>query len=465
MKRSVPRTSSAWLAAARPLAIAALASVLALTVLSSPAGAESTSQATRTQTASDTAKSTNCPKGSVAGATSNQVTVGATILTLNEGSLTNSSFGLPSIQGQENDWNLVAKSINKSGGAGCRKIVMKYYQVNPADSAGAQQVCLNIVADHPYILLDTGALTEVGTGNCIPTHQIPLVSNYLTKDELTKYHPYYLQVGDLPEDTVHNGTLGLKQLGYFGPSKGFKKVGLLYHNCSPDLIDAQQAALAAARVPKSKIVDYNLGCPTSGVDTPASFEQAVLSFKKAGVSAVIPVEIVDLGPFTQIAQQQNFKPQYLFAENDVPTSVATGANAPNPSNFDGAVDVVGAGYGEQTTPGFQPSGGTKKCNAIFSAVGEPNVYKQSDGYGGLVCDYLWYVQVLLNHATQLKSNTLANTMNSMGTVNFSYPLAPIDFSAAPHGSGYGVSYWRAVDYHASCKCWQVPNPTFNKPFP
>ena len=26
-----------------------------------------------------------------------------------------------------------------------------------------------------------------------------------------------------------------------------------------------------------------------------------------------------------------------------------------------------------------------------------------------------------------------------------------------------MSYWRALYYHASCKCWQVPDPTFNKP--
>jgi hypothetical protein len=53
-------------------------------------------------------------------------------------------------------------------------------------------------------------------------------------------------------------------------------------------------------------------------------------------------------------------------------------------------------------------------------------------------------------------------MHKIGTVVFSYPFAPINFSGSPAGSAYGLSEWRAVYYHASCKCWQVPDPAFNK---
>ena len=76
---------------------------------------------------------------------------------------------------------------------------MKFYHVNPVDGAAAQQACLTIAADHPYIVLDSGALIEVGASNCIPAHQIPLASGYLTAAELTKYAPYYLQIGGTPE--------------------------------------------------------------------------------------------------------------------------------------------------------------------------------------------------------------------------------------------------------------------------
>lgn len=255
--------------------------------------------------ASGAGNASGCPKESARGATSNTVTAAVTVINLSIGSLNNSTYGIPSVQDQEDDWNLVADDINKSGGAGCRKIETKFYRVNPGDPAAAQQVCLNIAAAHPYIVLDSGALTEAGYGNCIPAHKTALASGYLTQDELKKYHPYYLQIGAIPEDTIRTGTLGLNQLGDFGPAKNFKKIGVLYHTCAGSLIAAQRAALAEAGVPSSKIVSYSLGCPSTE-DTPAALEQAVLSFKNAGVSSVTAPEITDFGVFTQIAKQQNF---------------------------------------------------------------------------------------------------------------------------------------------------------------
>jgi hypothetical protein len=193
-------------------------------------------------------------------------------------------------------------------------------------------------------------------------------------------------------------------------------------------------------------------------------EQAVLNFKNAGVSDVMMLEVIDGGLFTQVAQEQHYKPQYLYAENDVATNVSKGANAPNATNLNGAVDVLGGAYGEQSTPGYVPSGGTKKCNAVYAADGKPPVYTQTTGYPGLVCDYLWFVQALLAHASSVHAGNFPQDMKSMGTVAFSYPFAPTDFSAAPKGATYGVAYWRAAYYHASCHCWQVPNPTFHQPF-
>jgi hypothetical protein len=392
------------------------------------------------------------------------VTVAATVINISGGSLSNATFGVPPADEQKADWNLVADSINRAGGAGCRQINLKIYTVNPVDASGAQRTCLDIAASRPYLVLDPGVLSEIGASDCIPAHKIPLASTYLTKSQLQKYSPYYLQIGDLPENITYNGTLGLNQLGYFSAAKGFKKVGVIYHTCNKDLLTAQRDAFKAAGLNDSQVDTYSLGCPTGSLDSPSAMEQAVLNFKQHGVTHVMMLEIVDGGIFTQIAQQQQFKPQYLFAENDVATNVKSGASAPNPVNFDGAVDAIGGAYGEQTTPGYQPSGGTQKCNSIYAAAGKPSVYSQTSGYPGVICDYLWFLQSLLNHAPSVQQNSLAHGMNAMGTIDFSYPFAPTDFSAAPPAAAYGVSYWRAVYYHASCSCWQVPDPTFNKPF-
>lgn len=405
-----------------------------------------------------------CPSGTGPGITTHQVTIAATVINISGGSLSNGTVGLPPAATQSAEWDLVARSLNKSGGIGCRHVTMQIYDVNPVNSSAAQQTCLNIAAAHPFMVLDSGVLTEIGASDCLPAHRVPVASTYLTEEQLSQYHPYYLQIGDIPEDIVYNGVLGLDQLGYFKSSHGFKKLGVLYHTCSSALVSAERKALAAAGLPGSKIVYYSLGCPASGTDTPAAMEQAVLNFKNAGVSDVMMLEIIDGGLFTQVAQQQDYKPHYLYAENDVATNVATGANAPNATNFNGAVDVLGGAYGEQSTPGYVPSGGTKKCNAIYAAAGKPSVYSQTTGYPGLVCDYLWFVQALLAHASTVHAANFPQDMRSMGTVAFSYPFAPTDFAAAPKGATYGVAYWRAAYYHASCHCWQVPDPTFRQPF-
>ena len=389
------------------------------------------------------------------------VTAAVTVINLSIGSLNNSTYGIPSVADQKTDWNLVADDINKSGGAGCRKVEVKFYSVNPGDAAGAQQVCLNIAAAHPYMVLDSGALTEAGYGNCIPAHKIALASGYLTQDELKKYHPYYLQIGAIPEDTIRTGTLGLNQLGYFGAAKNFKKIGVLYRTCAGSLIAAQRAALAEAGVPSSKILTYSLRSPR-----PRTLPQLL---NRRFFRSRMPESygdgawITDFGVFTQIAKQQNFKPQYVFAENDIPTTSATkSANSPNPSNFDGAVDVLG-GLRRTNHAGFQPTAGTQKCNAIYAAAGSPRFTSRrtaTAAWSATTCGS----SNPANHTPQLKSDGLAASMKSVGTIDFSYPFAPIDFSAAPAGSGYGVSYWRAADYLASCNCWQVPDPTFHKPF-
>lgn len=442
-----------------------LAAVVAAGLIAAGCSSGGHSAAQSTPTGGTSSKSGSCPTGSATGATSSEVKVAVTIVDITGGSLSNATVGVPSAQEQEADWNLVANKANSSGGAGCRKIVLSMYTVNPIDATAAQQVCLNIAAARPYIVLDSGALTEVGASNCIPAHHIPLASAYLTQDELTKYAPYYLQIGDIPEDSIRNGVLGLNQLGYFSASKGFKKLGVVHHNCTPSLYSAEQAALSQAGIPSSSIDSYSLGCPAGQNDSPAAMEQAVLNFKNAGVTDVTEVDLTDFGLFTQVAGQQDFKPQYLLSDNAVAGAAKqTGPGALDPANANGAVDVVTGGYGEATTPGFQANTGTQQCNAIYAAAGKQSVYTQADGYGGVVCSYVSFVQALLNHASTLQASSLVSAMHATGTVDFSYPEAPINFSAAPAGSAYGVSFWRLTSYQQACKCFQVPDPTFHQPF-
>ena len=404
-------------------------------------------------------------EASASDARARPLTVAATIIDISGGSLSNSTVGVPSPQTQEDDWNLVAKRINEAGGAGGHKLSLEFFDVNPLDTVGEQQVCLNIVAAKPFIVVDSGVLTETGASACIPAHHVPLAGSYLTEAELTKYAPYYLDDGDIPEDAITNGVRGLRALRWFSASKGFKKLGVVHQDCNPQLYSDERSALRAVGVANADVVGFDLGCPAGQSDSAASMEQAVLAFKSAGVTDVTEVDLVDFALFTQVAAQQGYKPQYVLTDPgfaDV-SSRETGTGLVNAANLNGAVNVVNTGYGEANTLGLIPSAATKKCDAIYKGGGQPTVYQQPDGYGGDVCNYLWLVQALVQHDPSVDAHGLRAEMHFIGTIPGSYPGGPIDFSAAPADAGYGIGDWRAIYFHASCVCFQVPDPTWHAP--
>jgi hypothetical protein len=406
---------------------------------------------------------TGCMKGTAPGVSATTIQMAVTLVDLSGGSVNDASVGLPSPQEQEQYWNMVAANLNKSGGIGCRKIQLKFYEVNSFDVAGAEQTCQTIASSHPFVVLDVGALSAISASDCIPTAKVPFASSYLTPDELTKYYPYYLSVGGLETDSLRTGILALKQLGYFTAAKGFKKLGVLSETCIPALNTSVTAALKQAGVATNKIVQFSLGCPSGGF-TPASLAQAVLLFKTDGVTDVTSSGANSAAAeFSTEAATQHYKPKYILNTDELGIGTPTGIAAGTPANLNGAVNIETQAYGEQTTPNYKPSGGTKKCDAIFAPVKE-TVYTQLDGYGGIACDYLWFIQALVKHATSLQPAKLAAAMHTIGTVELSYPIAPTDYAAAPKDSPYGIAYWRAETYLASCKCWHVPNPKWNPPF-
>jgi hypothetical protein len=259
--------------------------------------------------------------------------------------------------------------------------------------------------------------------------------------------------------------LAWNKLGYLSAAQGFRKLGIVYHDCLPAIYSDYRKNLAEVGIPNADIVAYNLGCP-SGNDNPADLQQAVLTFKQAGVTDVTEANISYFGQFTNIAATQNWKPkQYLLADDgQAALKPGGGVTSPNPGNYDGAIDIVHVGYGEQSTPGYKPTGATVQCNSIYAAQKQQPVYQQPAAYGGVICSLLYFAQATIDHAPQLKRNALVSGVHSIGTLDFSYPGAPENFSAAPAGSAYGRGDWRVDEYVGSCSCWQVPNPAWNPPF-
>jgi hypothetical protein len=365
---------------------------------------------------------------------------------------------VPTPAEQEAQWKLVADSINAAGGSGCHKMVIKPYSVNPIDPTDAQQKCLQIAADKPFAAIDTGSLTALGFADCLPAQKTPLLANGVSLAQIKKYAPYYISSGDVAENIRATGVFGLRDRGFF--ASGLQKLGYVYRSCLPELPKVDRQSLRDAGVSDDKVVTYDLGCSPSGQGTPADWQQAVLKFRQAGVTHVYfgPVGS-DFASFTQFAQQQGYKPRYGLVADDL-IATTGGAFNPDPENFEGALNIASSRYGENTTPGLQPTAGTARCDSIFTAKGQPPTWRQKVGYGGVVCNLLSMLDGLIDNAPKLEGEALLGTLPALGKQDFSFPSGPTDFSRASAGQPHGRTSWRPVRWLKACTCWRIEDPAF-----
>jgi hypothetical protein len=106
-----------------------------------------------------------------------------------------------------------------------------------------------------------------------------------------------------------------------------------------------------------------------------------------------------------------------------------------------------------------PSPGTARCNAIYQLHGQAPVYQQPIGAGGDVCDELWMFAAALAHDPTLSQTGLAAGLHAAGSVDFSYPQGPNNFSG--NGVTTGGQYGRTDQFMTSCDCWRVIDPLFH----
>jgi hypothetical protein len=395
------------------------------------------------------------PPGTDQGVTSTQVNV-AVILVSIAGAAANSTFGIPSAQQQQADFQAVFDSVNASGGVVCRKLVPTFYQLNPVDQSNLQQGCLTITQSHPFFVIDSGAYSPFPSlADCYMQAGDPFLEGVgISNAQRDQFYPYLFGMEDL-DLLYYNTAYAWNQMGVFSPSNGFKKLGFIYRTCVPSLVSEYTSWLTQiSGLSSSQIVSYSLGCPTAFA-SPSDLEQAVLTFKSDGVTNVTQIQDnEDMPQFTQIAQSQGFDPKYDWPDDAV-VATSTGSPSDNYSNIDGAIAVTPLGYGEANTPGVAPLPGTAKCNAIDSTIGAGSVYSQPDGFGGAACNEVWMVAAAVDHTPALQRQDLASGLQAAGSVPFSYPAGPNSFSGPKTTTG--GEYWRTVQFSASCSCWKVLN--------
>lgn len=391
--------------------------------------------------------------GSVPGVTDKTIKLGIIVVNVT-GLATNGDLGILPYTEQKELFGKVVDSINSAGGIDCRQIVPDYFTANPADQNSLEGTCLSIVQAKVFAVVDAGAYAQFPVVDCFAQHHTPYFGGYLLPNsQMSKFYPYLFELNSL--DTVYHDTIaGLAARGWFKASNGFKKLGLAYHDCYPELRTEELQWLADAGVAASAIVQFDLGCPTSFA-SPVAMQQAILKFKRAGVTNVTTVNMVgDLATFTQLAQVQHFQPSYGFPDDSLIT-ISYGSERPDYTNIANAYAVTASRDGEERTSTLSPTAATLKCNSILGV----DVYKLAAAAGN-VCDQLWMFAAAVDHAPTLAQTSLADGLHAATAVDFSYPEGPNDFAAGSKVT-YGGQYWRVTQFLSSCSCWQVVDPTFH----
>src|SRR6266567_2800782 len=128
----------------------------------------------------------------------------------------------------------------------------------------------------------------------------------LSQADVQHYYPYYFSAFGALQVVYRNWANASRQLNMFNPANGFKKLGIFYRDCEPDVNQAMLANLQAVGVPGSAIDRDDLGCPSTFA-SPSAIEQGVLKFKADGVTtATIDNDILDMQNITKTSQAQGF---------------------------------------------------------------------------------------------------------------------------------------------------------------
>lgn len=396
-----------------------------------------------------------CAPGADTGVSGRQVKIAIILADIKAGGTGNSAFGIPTPEKQQSMAEAVISDINAAGGVACRQLVPMFYTGDTVDSNQLQQTCQDIAGAGVFATLDFGAYTGFPSlAACYGQRKIPFFEVSGLSTSLTRqYYPYLF--GGAALEVLHRDTvLALKTRGFFDAAKGFKKLGYFYSSCNPGMVTLYTKLLTQT-VPSSQIVTYDMGC-NSPFAPPSAIQQAVLKFQQNGVTHVTEVQdFPDLITFTNVAQQNGFKPQYGIPDENQLGDAITGATHPNYDNIANLVAITTFRDGEQTTPGNRPTAGTVKCNAVMKAHGLPGAYEQAGVPGG-VCALLYWFADAANHARSVQRAALVEGLRATGVIDFSFPLGVGDFRASGETNGGG--YWRPIQFVRGCTCFHVLAP-------
>lgn len=370
------------------------------------------------------------------------------------GAIGNSAVGLASPEEYVRMIEVVVEDVNASGGVQCRQLAFTAYEGNPINQDQTQATCVQVGEDAPLAFADAGAFVyPLGQYGCLAQQSIPLVTvaQAVTSD-LARFFPYLASTSADTATEMTTAVLGAQQIGFFDPANGFEMLGLLEDDCTPEVNDQFEAALERAGITQVSI--YRFSCPPGGFASPAEMAQAVIQFQnRDNATHVVPLTGGgSFVSFSQAAERQGYKPQYLVTNYNGFLVTATTPTGPDPDNFDGALAISLGTYGMDTTPGFPVDPGTQRCQEILGRAGFPpsTVFAPQ---GGGVCSSIWTLVAAIERARALTREAILPGLFSAGTIQLAYSYPDATF-AAP-SKLYGGDSWSVLRYGKDCRCWRI----------
>ena len=373
----------------------------------------------------------------------------------------NSTIDVQSADQQKQLYEAFWDTVNKAGGIQCRKVVGRYYEMNPLDQSSQQSGCLKIIADKNFAVVGAGGFFPQSEANCIPQNHIPLFTWYgMTPATEKRFSPYVFAGQMRLDHLMRTWVLGARDQGFFDPAKGFKKLGLWEINCDPDINAALDASLAEIGITGAKVTKFVGDCPLSGQTPPNQCAQAALQQRTAGVTHVF---LVGGGSpnacFVNNAKRQNFNPRYSTSDYDIGIGPPTVGETPDADAFDGALGITGTRFG-QIASGLPEDPGTRWCNQSLAAHHLPTMTKEDGNtlVTGTACAAVQQFLAVASHAVGMTRVGLYQGIPKVGRVAYGFPAADAVYDRP--GKVSGGDYFRPVLWHKDCGCWKVATPTF-----
>jgi Periplasmic binding protein len=397
--------------------------------------------------------------GSAGCARMGTVKIGVVAPTAAGGSL-DAVIGNPPAAQEEGDYAAVIDSVNKAGGVDCNKLVGEYAQADLTNPSGVQQACLQFQQDHVFAVL--GGFEPEFSDQCLLNAHIPVIDEVpIPQGDATKYYPYYFSTYPTYERLYKNFVGAVNQMGYFGPSHHFAKLGIFYRDCTSEVNRALISYLAAVGISGSKVVTADLGCPATFA-SPATIEEDALTFKGDGVTtAIIDNDIPDVQNISNESDKAGFHPAWILPDYGESATMQSANFHPTPaSEMEGAVAITSGQYGAIASH-LPESPATVACDKIMTSHGLPTVYQSGDQFAGSTCSLVWMLVTAMKRGG-VNPLALVAGLHAAGSTETSFPNGPDNFSAP--GTTAGGEYWREIVYHGTsnggCQCFTVVNPTW-----